>query len=614
MQSVLGSLDSGILRAWRFFKSLKMGILLLAMIGAVCVYGTMGYASNAALGNNQIPMARKMVFQSPWFAGLLVLFAVQLVLSTWHVTLMSLGIGRRREFRRDPGYFEPSGGGAPRATVPFSGTDEELHSELSRRFSRVHRDGDAWFAHRGLRTRVGPTVVHAGMIIVLAAGLVRFIMVQSGRIVSEGRFIAAEGEFSNAIWEPVDESLSIGGGNVKAREIPGQHYIRVLDFDEDQHANIGSPKYFSSLVEITDPSTGVITVRQLDMNHSTAIEGLEFHQAGYEAMQEERPTRFLFDVRSRASKERIAVTDASANTPVRIGETDYHLIVDGTHAGAKWQIFRRDDPMAIHASGILGGTGGATMAQFSIVAFYPDFAIDREKMEPYNASEEPRNPAAQLVTFVNGDPASVDWLFLDRELAALTPPQNPHLRFDLHDIQVPANAEKPDWQTPGAVRFLVDVAPRDGSGTTQTLALVLGEKSPPRPLPARQADTAAATGSEKDFEVLLLGPTTRYMTILSVTNEPTTPLTTGGVIVILIGAIMTFSGRYEALYGLRDPRTGELKLALVPRWGYGTQAARLSLGELVEALSRGRGGRLLEPSVAAAPDDGIAQPQALAEG
>lgn len=591
-----------------------MGILLLAAIGAVCIYGTMGYASNAALGNNQIPMARKMVFQAPWFAALLIVFAVQLVLSTWHVTLMSLGIGRRREFRRDPGYFEPSGGGAPRAIAPFSGSDEDLRRELSARFTRVHNDGPAWFAHRGLRTRVGPTIVHAGMIIVLAAGLVRFIMVKSGHIVSEGRFIAAEGEFSNAIWEPVDESLSIGGGNVKAREIPGRQYIRVLDFDEDQHANIGSPKYFSSLIEITDPATGNVTVRQLDMNHSTAIEGLQFHQAGYEAMQEERPTRFLFDVRSRSTKERIAVTDASANTPVRIGDTDYHLIVDGTHAGAKWQIFRRGDPMAIHASGVLGGAAGGTMAQFSVVAFYPDFTIDREKLEPINASDEPNNPAVQLVTFVNGEPASVDWLFLDRELAAITPPQNPHLRFDLHDIQVPSNAGKPDWNTPGAVRFLVDVAPRDGSGTTSTVALILGQKSEPRPLPVPARGTTPTTGSEKDFEVSILGPTTRYMTILSVTNEPTTPMTTGGVIVILIGALLTFSGRYEALYGLRDERTGELKLALVPRWGYGTHAARQSLSDLVEALSGGRGGRLLEPAVTARPDDGIAQPQALAEG
>ncbi len=591
-----------------------MGILLLAMIGGVCVYGTMGYASNAALGNNQIPMARKMVFQSPWFAGLLAVFAVQLVLSTWHVTLMSLGIGRRREFRRDPGYFGPSGGGAPRAVVPFSGTDEALERELAREFTRVHRDGEAWFAHRGLRTRVGPTIVHAGMLIVLGAGLVRFLMVKSGHIVSEGRFIAAEGEFSNAIWEPVDESLSIGGGNVKAREIPGQKYIRVLDFDEEQHANIGSPKYFSSLIEITDPRTGGVVVRQLDMNHSTAIDGLEFHQAGYEAVPEERPTRFLFDVRSRSSGERIAVTDASANTPVRIGDTDFHLIVDGTHAGAKWQIFRREDPMAIHASGVLGGAAGGTMARFSVVGFYPDFAIDREKLQPFNASDEPNNPAVQLVTFVNDEPASVDWLFLDRELAALTPPRNPHLRFDLRDIQVPANAERPDWSAPGAVRFLVDVAPRDGSGTTETIALVLGQKSEPRPLPVAPAGKAPATGSEKDFEVSILGPTTRYMTVLAVTNEPTTPLTNLGVLVILVGAILTFSGRYEALYGLRDPRTGELRLALVPRWGYGTQAARESLQALVGRLGGGRGGRLIEPGDAAQPDDGIAQPHAIAGG
>jgi hypothetical protein len=612
----MSGIDSIILRAWRFFKSIKMGILLLVIIGAVCVWGTMGFASNAALGNNQIPMARKMVFQSPWFAGLLTLFAVQLVISTWHVTLMSVTIWRKKEFRRTPSFYAP-GSSSPRGVIASGEKLDQVLAFLRKRFTYAHEDNGAYFAQRGILSRLGPTVIHFGMIVVLASGLVRFFMVKSGHIVSEGRFIAAEGEYSNAVWEPIDESQMIGGRNTRAREIPGSLYIRVLDFDEDQHANIGSPKYFSSLIEITDPKTSQVTVRQLDMNHSTALNGLQFHQAGYETVEDATPTRFNFDVRSIATGERIAVTDASAEVPVRIGDTDYHIILTGTAPGSRWEIFHRDSPTKPYATGTVQGGAETGSMEFAIVEFFPNFRIDPDTKMPVNFSNDPDNPAAQIVTYVEGEPHSTEWVFLNAELAAEVPTRNDAYRFNLVDVQVPAGSEDVDWQKPGAVRFVVEAKRLDGKGEPEVVPIFMKERSRSLSYDAPASGTAVATGDEKDFQVINIGPTQRYLTVLSVIREPTVAYTTLGVIIILLGAGMTFANRYEAFYALRDTTDGSLRVALIPRWGHGSLTARESLEKILRDCETELGckGTLLasdpNASKASASEPTISDPQAL---
>ncbi|HMZ52592.1 MAG TPA: hypothetical protein PK988_10025, partial [Candidatus Sumerlaeota bacterium] len=57
---IVAWLDRMILKGWRIFISLKFGIFLLVLIAVASIYGTMNYASNAALGDNAIPMARSM--------------------------------------------------------------------------------------------------------------------------------------------------------------------------------------------------------------------------------------------------------------------------------------------------------------------------------------------------------------------------------------------------------------------------------------------------------------------------------------------------------------------------------------------------------------------------
>ena len=324
-------LDAITLRAWRVFVSLKFGIFLLALIGVLSIYGTLKYSSNAALGDNGISMGRALFFESQWFVALLLLFAIQLIFSTWHVTKMSFTIIWKKQFRRGRTFYEY--GNSPRAEVPVPGGPEEAESILRRHFTRTHRDGNAFFAHRGLLSRIGPTIIHAGIIIVVFSQVMKAVLIWTGASVTEGRFIAEEGGPAyNFISEPIDLAQQMTGTNRRDTAIP--YWIRVLDFDEVKHPNSEAPAYFSSLLEVRDPKTQKVKVAQLDMNHSLNIGGLQFHQAGFVAVPDGDAPRFNFDVRDAELGERIGVADVSPGVRGRVGNSELFFETEGAAPGS----------------------------------------------------------------------------------------------------------------------------------------------------------------------------------------------------------------------------------------------------------------------------------------
>lgn len=576
---IVAWLDRMILKGWRIFISLKFGIFLLVLIAVASIYGTMNYASNAALGDNAIPMARSMFFESKWFVSLLVLLAINLVLSTWHVTVMSFTIWWKREFRRAPDYYVHGSG--PRATVAVSGGAEEVESILRKKFTRVHRDGDAFFAQRGLLSRIGPTIVHIGILTVIISVVAKAVMIWQGKIMTEGRFLAAEGEMSAIVHQPLANEQQITDRN--RVETPIDVWIKVLDFDEIKHPNSEVPAYFSSLVEVRDPRTQEVTVAQLDMNHSLRIPTekfgmLDFHQAGYQKIEGEEAGRMNFEVRDQISGERVGVADASPRDRVRVGDSDLMLEVDETKGGAPWRLYKMAWPDVVAAEGTL-----PFGIQIRLEEFYSDFRINEETHKPYNASKDLTNPALRVSVLEEGKMVHSGILFYDPSLAGVTPEVDPRIRLSLEDIKISQSADTAsvDWNKKGQALFTLRVKDPKGSGDGELVDLFMGEASKEF---AFQPDgnTASAKG---EYAVRMLGPTQRYMTILSVVNEPTVGYTMLGVGITVFGALLTFLFRYRAFYGLWDEATQSLRMALVPRWGQSPVKAEFD--ELVALLSHG---------------------------
>lgn len=586
---LLDAIDRAILRGWRVFTSLKFGMFLLALIGIVSIWGTMGFASNAALGENSIPMARTLVFESGYFSALLLLFAANLIFSTWHVTKMSVGIWWKRDFRRSKVFYEH--GSSPRGEVRVPGGEEEVRRVLGRHFTRTHQDGNAFFAHRGILSRLGPTIVHIGILTVIGSIVIKSFLLDRGMVMTEGRFIAAEGEMTNLVFEPIAREQNITDRN--NRPVALDVWIKVLDFDEIMHPNSNVPAHFTSLLEIRDPRTNQITVAQLDMNHSLKIPmsrygHLQFHQAGYQAVEDGEFQRVNFDVRDTATGERIAVTDTHPNNRVRIGETEFFLEVDAVAPASRWRIYSRQSPLEPVAEGLL--TGGQRLEySFRPAEFFPDFRIDESTGQPRNASNMPLNPALRVDVLMNDRQVATTWLFHDRQLAEIVPDIHPRYRLDLADVRVPPNVELEtlDWKQPRAAIYQIDVLDRE-TGATISEELVLGETSRTFVYTAEVSHgTVAPLGTENGFEVRIIGPTQRYLTTLSVVNEPTVFYTILGVLIIMVGAMMTFLFRYRAFYGMWDEDRQTLRMALVPRWGQ--SPVREEFDRLVQVLSHGAG-------------------------
>lgn len=569
LDRLIQQLDRLILRFWKLFTSLKFGIFLLALIGVVAIWGTMGFASNAALGNNSIPMARTLVFENPWFVALLLLFSINLLISTWPVTQLVWKIWGRKEFRRDPSYFQRDT--AHCVEMSFPGGPDEAQQAISPRFRRLHRDGNAFFAQKGILSRLGPTVIHIGILLVIGAMVAKSMLLWNGRIITEGRFVAAEGEEFSTIQQPAALEQQINISN--RRETPIGVWVKVLDFDEVQYPNSNIPAHFRSLIEVRDPKTQIVTVAQLDMNHSLGIETeefgtLQFHQAGYQPVGDNEVQRMNFDVRDSATGERIAVTDATPDTRVRIGETDHFLEVTGIQPGNRWNIFHREDPYTSIAEGLLSG-GQNIQFSIKLLEFYANFRINPDTKQPENGGNQPSNPALNIAIYLDGQQVQTSWLFYNKELAELMPELHPRYTLTFDDIRIRPGEqlETINWNEPNAAIFDLKVADKNGTDTEKPFSLTIQEKSKPISYTASVDHKGMDRGTENDFEVRVLGPTQRFITVLSVVNEPTVPWIKLGVLLMVIGSIMTFSIRYRSFYALWDESRQVLLMTMVPRRG-----------------------------------------------
>jgi len=342
--------------AWKIFRSLQFGLFLLLLLGAACVYASL-IAADPSLGAEAIPRAKARVYGSPWFLFLLLLFAVQLVISTWPVTLASISVWFPRAAEPNDAADKPFADGcAARLAVDSPGAREAVDAALAAWATRISRQNGRFLARRGLLRRFGPTIVHAGILTVIAGGALWGWMERTGRILADGRWICPEGEISRTLLIPRETGRALGPGNMRQAFLPGGAEIRLLDFDAVTHPHSEQPAEFYSWLEIRERGAARRFAR-VDMNNSVRVGDLVFHQSAYTPL--ETVTRAIFEVRDARSDRRIAFADASAFCPVPLPEAGLLLEVSAPSPGAQWAIASLDTPDHPVARGIVESRDGA---------------------------------------------------------------------------------------------------------------------------------------------------------------------------------------------------------------------------------------------------------------
>jgi cytochrome c biogenesis protein len=107
------------------------------------------------------------VYRTWWFLSILILFGSSLTACTFTHQFPALKAARRWNFYKEPRQFQKLALSAELDT----GSLDSLTSLLEKRRYKVFREGETLYARKGIIGRIGPIVVHASMLIILAGSI-----------------------------------------------------------------------------------------------------------------------------------------------------------------------------------------------------------------------------------------------------------------------------------------------------------------------------------------------------------------------------------------------------------------------------------------------------------
>ena len=107
------------------------------------------------------------VYRTWWFLSILILFGSSLTACTFTRQFPALKAARRWTFYTEPRQFQKLALSAELET----GNHNSLTALLEKRRYKVFREGDTLYARKGIIGRIGPIVVHASMLMILAGSI-----------------------------------------------------------------------------------------------------------------------------------------------------------------------------------------------------------------------------------------------------------------------------------------------------------------------------------------------------------------------------------------------------------------------------------------------------------
>jgi len=342
--------------AWKFFSSVKLAIVLIILITLASVLGTLipqgrsaaeysaRYGSLASLLNG---LRLTRLYQSAWYLGLLLLFAVNTVVCT----LSRLGPKWRRAFGPAPetdakAVATMRTSARFRLPPPLAAAKDRLAGRLKSRRYRLDESVEGQKAVLLARKRrlgwFGSDIVHLGLLVILAGGLTSGI---AGR--------RAE--------------LALGEGQMA--DVPHAAFQVRLDKFETEYYPGGGVKDWKSTVTVIEDGAPVLT-RVIEVNEPLRHRGVSFFQQSYG--RDWRGARIVLELR-------------------KPGDPAYSRTVS-LKAGERAAV---DDPDITHVA---------------VRQFVPDFVIG-EGNRVQSRSEEPNNPAVLVEAWKGEGRIFVGWIF-----------------------------------------------------------------------------------------------------------------------------------------------------------------------------------------------------------
>ena len=260
--------------------NLKLAIVLLLAIALVSIAGTViEQAETLSFYQQNYPETPAIygfltwkvilawglnhVYSTWWYLSLLILFGTSLTACTFTRQLPALKAARKWKYYQQPKQFEKLALSAELER----GSVESLAALLERQNYRVWQQDNALYARKGIIGRIGPIVVHLGMLIVLTGGLWGIFT----------GFFAQERIASGNIFKITN---IIESGPLSAAQIPDDWSVKVNRFWIDYTDSGDIDQFYSDLSVISDSGTEVKR-ETIHVNKPLRYDGVTIYQTNW---------------------------------------------------------------------------------------------------------------------------------------------------------------------------------------------------------------------------------------------------------------------------------------------------------------------------------------------
>ncbi len=203
------------------------------------------------------------VYHTWWFLSLLIFFASSLTACTFTRQFPALKAARKWKFYEQPRQFEKLALSAEIDAVSLT----SLTPFLQKQRYRVFQEGDKLYARKGLVGRIGPIVIHASMLIILAGSIWG----------SMTGFIAQELVPSGAKFQVTN---IIDAGPWAEAQIPKDVLLRVNRFWID-YTPTGSIDQFYSDISVLGDREQEVDRQTIYVNKPLRYRGVTFYQTDW---------------------------------------------------------------------------------------------------------------------------------------------------------------------------------------------------------------------------------------------------------------------------------------------------------------------------------------------
>lgn len=387
-------------RIWDFFASVKLAIIIFAVLSITSIIGTI-IEQNAEperniklltkfFGPTLAPTAFRIfdslgfmdMYHSWWFITILILFSSNLIICSVDRLPKIMKLVREPVKPLPEEHFK--GFGIKREIV-LKGRPEKVKATVETAVkkilglnpSEIKEDrGFQLFSQKGSFTRLGVYITHFSILIILAGAVIGIFFGFKGFL------NLPEGEVSNVAFTR------------NGHEVPLGFNIRCDDFNVDFYGNSDMPKEYSSILTVIDNGQEVLKKR-IEVNVPLKYKGITFYQSSYGIVpgSGER-SQFIFRITPSGGK--------TEEVRLRFGET---FKIPGTDISGK------------------------------IEDFSPAIAFDQTTGRPFTYAEQMSNPAVYISFSEKGKPKYGGWI-LKRHPGTWNLPEGHIVEFvDLWGIQ-----------------------------------------------------------------------------------------------------------------------------------------------------------------------------------